>query len=110
VLTVYKTVDEAVARGRRGEGPTFIVCQTYRWRGHYEGDPDDYKPQKEREEWIKKDPIPRFRKKLIEMGTLTEQEADKIHQAIEEEIEKAVKFAEESPFPDPEETLEDVYA
>jgi len=110
VLAVYETVGEAVTRARRGEGPTFIVCQTYRWRGHFEGDPDDYKPQEEREEWIKKDPIPRFRKKLNKMGILTEQEANKIHQEMEREIEKAVKFAEESPLPEPEETLEDVYA
>ena len=59
---------------------------------------------------MKKNPIPRFRKKLIEMGVLTEKEADEINQEINEEIEKAVKFAEESPLPAPEEALEDVFA
>ena len=110
VLAVYETVGEAVARARRGEGPTFIVCQTYRWHGHFEGDPDTYKPQEEREEWMKKDPIPRFRRKLIERRVLIEKQADEINREMEREIEKAVKFAEESPLPEPEETLEDVYA
>ena len=110
VLAVYEVVGEAVARARRGEGPTFIVCQTYRWHGHFEGDMQTYKTKEEVEEWMKRDPIPRFRKKLIEMRVLTEKEADKISQEMEEEIEKAVKFAEESPLPDPEEALEDVYA
>ena len=110
VLAVYEAVGEAVAQARRGEGPSLIVCQTYRWHGHFEGDMQTYKTKEEVEEWMKKDPIPRFRKKLIEMQALTEREADEIHREMEEEIEKAVKFAEESPFPDPEETLEDVYA
>ena len=110
VLAVYEAVDKALGRARRGSGPTFIVCQTYRWRGHYEGDMQTYKSKEEIEEWMEKDPIPRFRKKLIGMGILAEQEADRIYLEIEEEIEKAVRFAEESPFPEPEETLEDVYA
>ncbi|MBA7716245.1 hypothetical protein ES703_125313 [subsurface metagenome] len=59
---------------------------------------------------MKKDPIPRFRETLIEMGVLTEKDADRINQEINEEIEKAVKFAEESPLPAPEEALEDVFA
>jgi pyruvate dehydrogenase E1 component alpha subunit len=110
VLAVYEAVGEAVAQARSGEGPTFIVCQTYRRHGHFEGDMQTYKAKEEVEEWMKKDPIPRFRKKLIEMGVLTEKEVDKIHREVEEEIEKSVKFAEESPYPDPEETLDDVYA
>ena len=110
VLAVYEAVGEAVARARKGEGPTMIECETWRWHGHTEGDPQAYKSKEESEEWMKKDPIPRFREKLIEMGVLTEKEADEINQAILEEIDEAVKFAAESPFPDPEETLEDVFA
>jgi pyruvate dehydrogenase E1 component alpha subunit len=110
VLAVYEAVAEAIDRARKGQGPTLIECQTYRWHGHFEGDMETYKAKEEVEEWMKKDPIPRFRKKLIEMRVLTEKQADEIAQEINEEIEKAVKFAEESPFPDPEETLEDVYA
>ncbi len=110
VLAVYEAVGEAVTRARKGQGPTLIECKTYRHRGHFEGDPQTYKTKEEVEEWMKKDPIPRFRKQLIEMGVLTEENADKISQEINEEIEKAVKFAEESPLPAPEEALEDVYA
>lgn len=110
VLAVYEAVDEAVARARKGDGPTLIECKTWRWHGHFEGDMQTYKSQEEIEEWMKKDPIPRFRKTLVEMGVFTEKDADIFDQEINEEIEKAVKFAEESPLPAPEETLEDVYA
>jgi len=103
VLVVYEAVGEAVARVRKGQGPTLIECKTYRYRGHFEGDPQTYKTKEEVEEWMKKDPIPRFRKQLIEMGVLTEEDANKIGQEMNEEIEKAVKFAEESPYPAPEE-------
>jgi len=110
VLAVYEVVGEAVARARKGEGPTLVECKTCRHHGHYEGDTDTYRTKQELGECHKRDPIPRFRKKLVEMGVLTEKDADKIGQEINEEIEEAVKFAEESPLPAPEETLEDVYA
>jgi pyruvate dehydrogenase E1 component alpha subunit len=110
VIAVYEAVHEAVERARRGEGPTLIECKTYRHRGHFEGDPMVYRTKEEVEEWKKKDPIRRFKEKLIEMGMLTEKEAEEIDREIEREIDNAVKFAEESPLPDPAETLEDVYA
>jgi len=110
VIAVYEAVGEAVARARRGEGPTLVECKTYRWHGHYEGDRQTYKPKEEVEEWVKKDPIPAFRKRLIEMGVVTEEDADRIEQGMDEEIENAVQFALESPLPSPEETLEDVFA
>ncbi len=110
VLAVYEAVGEAVARARKGEGPTIIECKTYRWHGHYEGDTMTYRTEEEVEGWMKKDPIPRFRRKLIELGVLTEKEADEIDQAMLKELDEAVRFAEESPLPDPEEALEDVFA
>jgi pyruvate dehydrogenase E1 component alpha subunit len=110
VIAVYETVGEAVARARKGEGPTLIECKTYRHRAHFEGDPDVYRPKEEIENWVKKDPIPRFRKQLIEMRILTEKKADEIDREMQKEMDKAVKFAEESPLPAPEETLEDVFA
>jgi len=110
VLAVYEALGEAVARARRGEGPTLIECKTCRHYGHYEGDTQTYRTKQEFEECHKRDPIPRFRKKLVEMGVLTEKEADEINQEILNELDDAVKFAEESPLPAPEETLEDVYA
>jgi len=110
VLAVYEAASEAVARARKGEGPTLVECKTYRRYGHFEGDPCNYQPTAEVEGWKKeKDPIPRFRKKLVEMGVVTAQEADKVEQEIKDEVEKAVSFAEESPFPAPQEALDDVY-
>lgn len=110
VLAVYEVAAEAVARARKGEGPTFIEGKTCRRFGHFQGDTDLYRSQEEKDECMKRDPIPRFGKKLIEMKVLTDKEADKIHQEVQAEIDKAVKFALESPFPDPEEVLTDVYA
>ncbi len=110
VLAVYKVAAEAVARARKGEGPTFIEGKTCRRFGHFQGDTHLYRSQEEKDECMKRDPIPRFRKRLIEMKVLTDKEADKIHQEVQEGMDEAVKFALESPFPDPEEVLTDVYA
>jgi pyruvate dehydrogenase E1 component alpha subunit len=111
VLAVYEAVGKAVSRARRGDGPTIVECKTYRYHGHYEGDPDVYRSKEEIEEWREKDPLPRFRKQLIEMRVLTSEEANRIDQEISGEIQNAVRFAEESPLPDvKEDLLEDVYA
>ncbi len=110
VLAVYEAAKQAVERARKGEGPTLIECKTYRHKGHSRFDPATYRPKEEVEEWLKKDPIPRFRNKLVEMGVLTENEAKGIEEEVLAEIEEAVKFALESPYPKPEEALEDVYA
>ncbi len=109
VLAVYETVGEAVKRARKGEGPTMIECKTYRWWGHHVADPQAYRSKEEVAEWKKKDPIPRFRNKLIEMGVLTQKAADDIEREMEAEIDQAVKFATESAFPAPETLLQDVY-
>jgi TPP-dependent pyruvate/acetoin dehydrogenase alpha subunit len=109
VLAVYEAVTEAAARARRGEGPTFIEAKTCRWRGHYEGDTQTYRTEKEISDCKKKDPIVRFRKELVARGVMTEAEADKIHKEAVEEINQAVKFAEESPWPEPEEIYTDIY-
>ena len=110
VLAVYESVTMAVERARKGQGPSLIECKTYRWRGHFEGDACVYRSEKELEEWKAKDPIPRFAKKLVETGTATQAELDAITVSVAAEIEAAVKFAEDSPFPKPEDLLEDVYA
>ena len=110
VLAVYEAVTMAVERARKGQGPSLIECKTYRWRGHFEGDACVYRSEKELEEWKAKDPIPRFAKKLVETGTATQAELDGISASVAAEIEAAVKFAEDSPFPKPEDLLEDVYA
>jgi pyruvate dehydrogenase E1 component alpha subunit len=110
VLAVYEAASQAVNRARRGEGPTLIECKTYRQKGHSRFDPAAYRPKGEVEEWLQKDPVVRFKNKLVENGTLTEQEAEKLSIEAKEAVAAAVKFAVESPFPKPEEALEDVYA
>ena len=103
-------VEHAIKRARKGEGPSLIECKTYRIFGHEEGDEQTYKSKSEIEEWAKKDAIESFRRKLIEDEALTEEAMNRINQEVTTAVEDAVKFAEESPFPAPEETLEDVYA
>lgn len=110
VLTVYETAGEAIARAREGEGPTLIECKTYRWHGHFQGDQQEYKLKGEPEEWKKKDPLPRFRTYLLEQKVVSEAEADQLEKDMIQEIDEAVKFAMDSPFPAPEETEEDVFA
>ena len=110
VLAVYEAANKAVERARKGEGPTLIECKTYRLKGHSRADPATYRPKEEVQEWLKKDPITRFRAKLLEMKILAEKEADQIQQEATKTVGDAVKFAMESPFPEPEEALEDVYA
>lgn len=110
VIAVHEAVTEAVKRARRGEGPTLIEAKTYRWRGHFEGDPTVYRSKEELEEWIKRDPIKLFKDRLISSGMVSQEEIAEIEKKVEDEVEQSVKFAEESPYPDPSETLEDVYA
>jgi len=110
VEAVYNAVSEAVQRARAGEGPTLIECKTYRWHTHFEGEPDTYRPKEEVEEWKSKDPIKRYREKLIERGDFEAATLDNIEKQVINEIDEAVKFAEESPIPDVSEALEDVYA
>ena len=110
VLAVYDEAGKAIDRARKGLGPSLIECKTYRQHGHFQGDPQTYKPKAEIKEWLKKDPIPRFRNKLIEMGIFTGDDAEKISLEMKVEIDEAVAFALASPYPLPEEALEDVYA
>jgi len=109
VMAVYEAAREAVDRARSGKGPTLMECKTYRHKGHSRFDPATYRPKGEVEEWLKRDPVKRFRVRLLEMKALTEDEADKIEQEVVAAVEDAVKFALESPYPAPKEALEDVY-
>jgi len=110
VLAVYEATVKAVERARKGEGPTLIECKTYRHKGHSRVDPARYRPKEEVEEWLAKDPIKRFKEKLLQTKTLTEAEIQRIENEVAAEIDEAVRFAMESPYPEPEEALEDVYA
>ncbi len=110
VIAVYEAVSEAVDRGRKKGGPTLIECKTYRWLGHYVGDPStSYRGKEEIEEWKKRDPVKLYRTKLLAMGVLSEKDLEEINRRIEKEIEEAVVFAQNSPDPDLEDALEDIY-
>jgi pyruvate dehydrogenase E1 component alpha subunit len=110
VLAVYQAATEAVARARRGDGPTLLVTESYRFEGHYSGEPEVYRTRAEVEDWRKKDPIPRFRHWLTENGRATDEELSAIEAAMKQEIVDAVQFARESPQPDPATAMDYIYA
>jgi pyruvate dehydrogenase E1 component alpha subunit len=110
VIAVHEAISAAVDRARKGEGPSLVECKTYRWRGHFEGDACTYREPGELDEWVKKDPIPRFAKKMLDDKILTQKELDQLHADIDAELEEAIAFAEESPLPEPADMFEDIYA
>jgi pyruvate dehydrogenase E1 component alpha subunit len=110
VLAVHEAVGEAVKRARRGEGPTLVECKTYRWRGHFEGDACTYRCTEELNEWMAKDPIPRFEEKLVESGLATAEELEGVKAAVKKELDAALEFAQSSPLPELSALLDDVYA
>jgi pyruvate dehydrogenase E1 component alpha subunit len=110
VLAVFEAARRAVEGARKGEGPTLIECKTYRHRGHSRVDPGRYRPKEEVEEWLAKDPIRRFKDWLLQTNTLREAEIQQVATEASAKIEEAAKFALGSPYPNPEEALEDVYA
>jgi TPP-dependent pyruvate/acetoin dehydrogenase alpha subunit len=110
VVAVYEAAREAVDRARAGEGPSLVECKTYRWRTHFEGEPDTYRPPEEVEAWIKREPIAPYRQQLIESEVLTETGADEIEAAVLRELDAAVEFGRQSPDPEPESALEDLWA
>jgi pyruvate dehydrogenase E1 component alpha subunit len=109
VFSVYEAVREAVARARRGDGPSFIETQTYRYYGHFEGDTIRYRNKEEEERYRNQDCIQRFRKVVVSQGSLTEAELDAIDAKAKQAIEEAVTFADASPTPQMQEVITDVY-
>jgi TPP-dependent pyruvate/acetoin dehydrogenase alpha subunit len=109
-VAVFEAASEAVQRARHGEGPTLLECRTYKWMGHYIGDPGAYRPPAEVAEWKGRDPLAGFEAYLTGSGALTPEEVAGVHQAVEQELEAAVEFARQSPPPRPEQALEDVRA
>ncbi|HEV2438659.1 MAG TPA: thiamine pyrophosphate-dependent dehydrogenase E1 component subunit alpha [bacterium] len=109
-LAVYATVGGAIARARAGEGPSLVVCVTYRYLGHHVGDPLNYRDKAEVEVWRAKDPIERLRGALAERRVLSAADVAGMQAEVEREIDDAVAFAKASPEPDPSTLAEDVYA
>jgi len=109
VIEVYKAVRAARERAVGGGGPSLIECKTYRCRGHGESDHQIYQPKDEIAAWQEKCPIPRLRDEAISRGLVTTDELAAMEADINAIVEDAVRFAEESPYPNPQEALEDVF-
>lgn len=110
VFAVNEAVKAAVDRARKGNGPSLIECKTYRHRGHYEGDPQIYKSPEEIQYWKERDPISRLRSQILAGGLATESELDELETAVKSEIEAAVEYAKQSPYPAADTVTRDVYA
>lgn len=100
-VVVYEAASRAIARARAGEGPSFLECRTYRTRGHNEGDPQwYYRTKEECRDWeTRRDPIERLKGRLASLGAWSEQEEERLRTETRQEIDEAVRFAEQSPLP-----------
>jgi pyruvate dehydrogenase E1 component alpha subunit len=110
VLAVYTVAKEAVARARAGEGPTLIEALTYRFRGHSLADPDELRPQEEKDFWFARDPIKKLASYLVKEGLATEAELAALDREIQDVVDDSVEFAENSPEPDPSELRRYIFA
>jgi pyruvate dehydrogenase E1 component alpha subunit len=110
VLAVHEAAADAVSRARKGEGPTLIEALTYRTVGFSTGDRGGYRSDEEVEEWLQRDPIPRFRARLQEAGILSDDQAAAVEDDVLRELDEATKFALDSPFPEASSVLEDLWA
>ena len=106
---VHEAVARAVKRAREGGGPTLLEMKTYRYKGHSMSDPQKYRSKDEVEEYKDKDPIEHCKKKLLEEFELAEQDIEVINDRIKSIVDESVRFAEESPWPNDDELLKDVY-
>nr|MBN2276176.1 thiamine pyrophosphate-dependent dehydrogenase E1 component subunit alpha [candidate division Zixibacteria bacterium] len=110
IVLVHKTAAEAIKRARAGEGPTLIECKTYRYYGHSEIDPADYRREEEIEEWKKKDTVTRAERMMMDLGLLTDQQREAMIEDINHEIDEAVNICEKEKYVEPEEAYNDVYS
>jgi TPP-dependent pyruvate/acetoin dehydrogenase alpha subunit len=110
VEQVYRAVSDAIARARRGEGPSLVEGKTYRLWGHWIGDPDNYRTREEVERHWRRDPIAVFERKLIADGLIDDAARDKINLAAKAEIDRGVAYMQSQPLPNPQSALEGVYA
>jgi pyruvate dehydrogenase E1 component alpha subunit len=110
VLAVRTVALEAVERARAGEGPTLIECLTYRFRGHSLADPDELRSKAEKEIWLARDPIKKLATHLTDKELVQADELKAIDRRIQEVVDDAIKFAQDSPEPDPSELYRFVFA
>jgi pyruvate dehydrogenase E1 component alpha subunit len=109
-VAMYAAANEAVQRARAGEGPTLIEAMTFRFQGHVFGDADSYMDREQKAAAIAADPVPRFRKKLIDEGIATEEQLAAIDAELEKQIDAAIDAAVNAPYPTADEIRRDVFA
>jgi acetoin:2,6-dichlorophenolindophenol oxidoreductase subunit alpha len=109
-FAVYDAAHELVERARRGEGPSYLVCLTYRYHGHHAGDPLNYREKEEADRWREQDPIDRLKSALLEWGTVSSEDVEGLELRVQAEVEEAIEFAKASPEPDIAELMTDIYA
>jgi TPP-dependent pyruvate/acetoin dehydrogenase alpha subunit len=110
VFAVLEALEDAVQRARSGGGPTMVECLTYRLRGHYVGDPAEYRQAQEVKEWQEKDPLLKLSTTLQERGLLTVADVSQIMKEAENRIQQAVTFALDSPYLDATAMLDEVFS
>jgi len=110
VLAVKEATSRWVDYARGDKGPSLLICNTYRYYGHSRSDPRKYRTKEEEQQWRDRDPIKTFSQRCVKEGILSQTEVETLEKEVEAEIEQAVQFAIDSPWPQPEELCEDVYA
>lgn len=110
VEAVHEAMEEAVARARRGDGPTYLEMKTYRYKGHSMSDAQSYRTKDEVKEYQLQDPIEKVLQTLKTNNWIDDAAIEKIEENVKALVDESVKFAEESPYPEPEELYKDVYA
>jgi len=109
VLDTHAVVSDALRCAREERSAQLVEAVTYRYRGHSMADPEEYRSKEEVEEWRRRDPIEAFRRLVTEDGMLSDDDVEKLDTEAQEKIEEAVKFADDSPFPDLASLYDDVY-
>jgi pyruvate dehydrogenase E1 component alpha subunit len=109
VFDVHEKASAAINAARAGEGPTLLELKTFRYSGHSRRDPNNYMSKEEKEIWKNRDAILSCEKTLTEAGMLNPEKISSIRQAVLQKVENAMKFAQESPFPSPQDVEDGLY-
>ena len=110
VLAVHETVSKAVTRARNGDGPSFLIFDTYRYSGHHVGDKQEYKDDEERELWLSRDPIPKLAEMLVAEKKIKQAELDELDAEIKATVIAAANQAKKMPEPDADDLTRHIYA
>jgi TPP-dependent pyruvate/acetoin dehydrogenase alpha subunit len=110
VLALFAPALVFFSRPRQGDGPAYLVCNTYRFHGHHAGDPLNYREKEEVERWRLEDPIDRVRRVAIDRGVFSQDDLQSLEKEIAALIDDAVEFAKNSPDPSPDQLMMDIYA